>query len=57
MEIKTKIDEDKGIETMDSEEEENVEIDREVDLEEELMCALSEIKTIRKMSLKQKEQL
>jgi hypothetical protein len=57
MEIKTNIDEDKGKEMMDSEEEENVEIDGEVDLEEELMCALSEIKNLRKNNLKQKEQL
>jgi hypothetical protein len=42
---------------MDSEEEENVETDGEVDLEEELMCALREIKKLRKNNLKQKEQL
>jgi hypothetical protein len=42
---------------MDSEEEENVETNGEVDLEEELMCALSEIKKLRKMNLKQKEKL
>jgi hypothetical protein len=40
MEIETKIDEDKGIETTDSKEEENTEIDGEVDLKDELMCAL-----------------
>jgi predicted RNase H-like nuclease (RuvC/YqgF family) len=57
MEIETNIDEDKGIEMMDSEEEENVETDGEVDLEEELMCALREIKKLRKKNLKQKEQL
>jgi hypothetical protein len=36
MEIKTNIDEDKGIETMESEEEKNVETEGEVGLEEEL---------------------
>jgi predicted RNase H-like nuclease (RuvC/YqgF family) len=55
MEIETKIDEDK--EMMDSEEEENTETDGEVDLEEELMCALREIKKLRKNNLKQKEKL
>jgi len=34
MTIETKINEDKGIETMDSDEEENVETDGEVNLEE-----------------------
>ena len=42
---------------MVSEGEENVEIDGEVDLEEELMCSLREIRKLRKMNLKQKEQL
>ena len=42
---------------MDSKEEENVETDGEVDLEEELIYALSKIKKLRKMNLKQKEQL
>jgi hypothetical protein len=55
MEIETKIDEDKGKEMMDSKEEENVETNGEVDLEEELMCALREIKNLRKKNLKQKE--
>jgi hypothetical protein len=32
-------------------------IDGEVDLEEELMCSLSEIKKLRKNNLKQKEQV
>jgi hypothetical protein len=57
MEIETNIDEDKGKEMMDSKEEENVETDGEVDIEEELMCALREIKKLRKNNLKQKEQL
>jgi hypothetical protein len=55
MAIKTKIDEDK--EMMDSEEKENVETEGEVDLEEEIMCALSEIKKPRKKNLKQKEKM
>jgi hypothetical protein len=55
VEIETKIDEDKEI--MDSEEEENTETYGEVDLEEELMCSLSEIKKSRKKNLKQKEKL
>jgi hypothetical protein len=55
MEIETKIYEGKGIETMDLEEEENRKIDGEVDLEEELMHALSEIKKLREKILKQKE--
>jgi hypothetical protein len=55
MEIETKIDEDK--EMMDSEEEENDETNGEVDLKEELMCALSEIKKLRKKNLKQTEKL
>ena len=42
---------------MVSEEEKNVKIYGEVDLEEELMCALREIKKLRKKNLKQKEQL
>jgi len=42
---------------MDSEEEEKTETDGEVDLEEELICALSEIKKLRKNNLKQKKQL
>jgi hypothetical protein len=57
MAIETNIDEEKGKEMMDSEEEENVETDGEVDLEEELMCALREIKKLRKKNLKQKEKL
>jgi hypothetical protein len=55
MEIKTNINEDK--EMMDSEEEEKTKTDGEVDLEEELICALSEIKKLRKNNLKQKKQL
>jgi hypothetical protein len=55
MEIKINIDEDKGI--FDSEEEENNEIDGEVDLEEEIVCALIKIKKLRKNNLKQKEKL
>jgi hypothetical protein len=51
--IETKIDEDKEI--MDSEEGENTETDEEVDLEEDIMCALSKIKNPRKKNLKQKE--
>jgi hypothetical protein len=55
----TKIDvlnnEDKGKEKMDSEKEENVETDGEVDLEEELICALRKIKKLKKNNLKQKE--
>jgi hypothetical protein len=39
------------------EEQENVKTYGEVDLEEELMCALSEIKKLRKNNLKQKEQV
>jgi hypothetical protein len=39
---------------MDSKEQENFETDREVDLEEELMCALSEIKNLRIKNLEQK---
>ena len=42
---------------MDSKEEENVEIDAKVDIEEEVICALSEIKKFKKKNLKQKEQL
>jgi hypothetical protein len=57
MAIKKNIDEYKGIETMDSEEEKNDEINGEVDLEEELMCAFSKIKKLRKKKFKQKEQL
>ena len=61
MAIDTKFDaienEDKRKEKTDSKEEENVEIDGEVDLEEELICALSEIKKVKKKNLKQKEQL
>jgi hypothetical protein len=57
MEIVTKVDEEKGKGMMISEEEENVEIVGEVDLEEEIMCSLSEIKNSRKMNLKQKEKL
>jgi len=34
------------------EEEENVEIDGDVDLEEEIMCALRKIKKLRKKNLK-----
>jgi hypothetical protein len=56
MAIEPKI-EDKGIETMDLKEEENDETYGEVDLEEELMCSLSEIKKLRKNNLKQKEKL
>jgi len=52
MEIKTNINEDKGREIMDSEEEENAEIYGEMDIEDELMCSLSEIKKIRKNNLK-----
>lgn len=52
MAIDTKFDafknEDKGKEKMDSKEEENVETDRDVDLEEELICALSKIKKLKK---------
>jgi hypothetical protein len=55
MEIKKNINEDK--EMMDSEEEEKTKTDGEVDLEEELICALSEIKKLRKKNLKQKKQL
>jgi hypothetical protein len=55
MEIETKIDEQKKL--MDSKEEENVETEGEVDLEEEIMCGLSEIKKQRKNNLKQKEKL
>jgi hypothetical protein len=57
MEIVKNIDEDKGIEMMDSEEVENVETDVELDLEEELICSLREIKKLRKMNLKQKKHL
>jgi hypothetical protein len=42
---------------MDSEEEENNETNGEVNLEEELIYALSKIKKLRKNNLKQKEQL
>jgi hypothetical protein len=42
---------------MDSKEEENVETNVEVDLEEQLICSLSEIKKLRNKNLKQKEQL
>jgi hypothetical protein len=42
---------------MDSKEEENGETDGEVDIEEEIMCALREIKKLRKNNLKQKEKL
>jgi hypothetical protein len=55
MAIKINIDE--KIKTMHSEEEENAETYGEVDLEEELICALREIKNLRKKNLKQKEQL
>jgi hypothetical protein len=55
MAIETNIDEDK--EMVDLEGEKNIEIDGEVDLEEELICSLSEIKKLRKKNLKQKEQL
>jgi hypothetical protein len=55
MEIKTNIDQDK--EMIDLEEEENVETNREADIEEELIYALSEINNLRKMNLKQKKQL
>jgi hypothetical protein len=57
MAIKTKINEYKGIETMDSKEEENVETDGEVDFEEELMYDLRKINNLRKKNLKQKEKL
>jgi hypothetical protein len=57
MEIDTLENEYKGKEMMDSEEEQNVKIDVEVDLEEELICALREIKKLKKKNLKQKEQL
>jgi hypothetical protein len=57
MEIKTNIDEDKWKEMMDLEDEDNNETYGEVDLEEEFICALREIKKLRKMNLKQKEQL
>jgi hypothetical protein len=50
MTIKINIDEDK--ENMDSEEEENDETNGKVDLEEELMYALSEIKKPRKNNFK-----
>ena len=43
----------KGKEKKDSKEEEIVEIDGEVDLEEGLICALSEIKKLKKKNLKQ----
>jgi hypothetical protein len=42
---------------MDYEEEENVETYGEMDFEEELMCALREIKKLRKKNSKQKEEL
>jgi hypothetical protein len=42
---------------MDLEEEENTETYGEVDIEEELICSLSEIKKLMKNNLKQKEQL
>jgi hypothetical protein len=59
--METKIDtlknEYKGKEMMDSEEKQNVEIYVEVELEEELICALREINNLKKKNLKQKEQL
>jgi hypothetical protein len=57
MEIKKMIDQEKGKEMMDSKEEENAETYEEVDIEEEIMCSLTEIKKLRKNNLKQKEQL
>jgi len=48
MEVENNIDEDKGIYMMDLEEEENYKTNGEVNLEEELMCSLSEIKKLRK---------
>ena len=54
MEIKTNTDEDKGKEMMYSKVEENDETYGEVDLKEEIMCALSGIKKLRKNNLKQK---
>jgi hypothetical protein len=41
---------------MDLEEEQNAETCAKVDLEEELICALSEMKKLQKKNLKQKEQ-
>ena len=70
MAIENKINEGKVEETLDSKEEENVNIDGEVDLEEEnvktdgemdleeeTLCSLSEIYNLRKKKFKQKEQL
>jgi hypothetical protein len=57
MEMETNIDEYKGIEMMESEEGENVKTNGEVNIEEELICSLNEIKNIRKNNLKLKGQL
>jgi len=57
MAIETNIDEDKGKETMDSEEEKNIERVGKLYHEEELMSSSREIKKLRKNNLKQKEKL
>ena len=70
MEIEKKIDDGKEEETLDSKEEENVNIDGEVDLEEEnvktdgemdleeeIVCSVNDIYNLRKKKFKQKEQL
>jgi hypothetical protein len=57
MEMETDISENgyKGKEMLYSKEEQNFETDVEVDLEEELICALSEVKKFKKKNYKQKE--
>jgi hypothetical protein len=55
MEIDTLQHEYKGKEMMNSKEEQNDETDAEVDLKEELICALNKIKKLNKNNLKQKE--
>jgi len=57
MEIEENIDEDKGIEMMDSKEEDNSKTDGEVNIIGELVCVISEIKKLRKKIMKQKEKI